>query len=375
MAMSGARAGGDLGALLRRAAAGGRLDRDEGLFLFREADLLELGRAADQRRLQLHPERRVTFILDRNINYTNVCNVYCKFCAFYRRPGHEEGYLLSFEQLGEKIRETLAVGGTQILMQGGVHPDLKIGWYEEMLRWIKANFQIHVHAFSPVEIRRIAEFSELSVKETLVRLRAAGLDSVPGGGAEILADRVREKIAPLKDSSDEWLEVMEIAHELGMRTTATMMFGHLEQDEDILEHLERLRRLQDRTGGFTAFIPWTFQPENTHLKTPKATAVEYLRVLALSRLYLDNFENLQLSYVTMGAKIGQIAMRFGANDFGSLMLEENVVSQAGASFLMPREEIERLIRDAGFAPALRNQRYEILEVLEAPESAGDSLRR
>ncbi len=365
MAMSEAMTRSEVGAILERAAVGERISREEGLRLFREADLLELGRAADVRCKGLHPEGRVTFILDRNINYTNVCNVYCKFCAFYRRPGHAETYVLSFDELRQKIQETVDVGGTQILMQGGVHPDLKIDWYEEMLRWIKANFTIHIHAFSPVEIRRIAEFSDLTVEETLIRLREAGLDSVPGGGAEILSDAVREKIAPLKDSSDEWLEVMEIAHKLGMRTTATMMFGHVEEDTDILEHFDRLRVLQDRTGGFTAFIPWTFQPENTHLKTPKATAVDYLRVLALSRLYLDNFENLQLSYVTMGAKIGQVAMRFGANDFGSLMLEENVVSQAGAKFLMPRKEIERLIRDAGFTPALRNQRYEILEVLKA----------
>ena len=351
--------------LLERAAAGGRLSREEGLSLLHDehADLLELGAAADRRRAAMHPAGRVSFILDRNINYSNVCNVYCKFCAFYRAPGKPDTYVLTREELGQKIEETLAVGGTQILMQGGVHPDLKIDWYEEMLRWIKSNYEIHVHAFSPVEVRRIAEFSDLDLETTISRLVAAGLDSIPGGGAEILVDRVREQIAPLKDTSDEWLEVMETAHRQGLRTTATMMFGHVEQPADIVEHLERLRELQDRTGGFTAFIPWTFQPENTKLHTAKATAVEYLRVLALSRLYLDNFENLQLSYVTMGAKIGQIAMRFGANDFGSLMLEENVVSQAGASFLMPRHEIERLIRDAGFTPVLRNQRYEILEVL------------
>ncbi len=359
-----ARAKAEIVTLLSDAAAGERLSPEGGLRLFREADLLALGQAADLRRKALHPEGRVTFILDRNINYTNVCNVYCKFCAFYRPPGHPEAYVLSHEELGRKIDETLAVGGTQILMQGGVHPELKIDWYEQMLRFIKASYPIHVHAFSPVEVRRIAEFSELSVEGTIRRLVDAGLDSIPGGGAEILADPVRERIAKLKDTSGEWLEVMEIAHGLGLRTTATMMFGHVESDEHIVEHLDRLRALQDRSGGFTAFIPWTFQPENTKLRVPKATAVEYLRVLALSRLYLDNFENLQLSYVTMGAKIGQLAMRFGANDFGSLMLEENVVSQAGADFLMERNEIERLIRDAGFTPALRNQRYEILEVLE-----------
>jgi cyclic dehypoxanthinyl futalosine synthase len=350
-------------ALLERAAAGERLSENEGLQLFEQADLLELGAAADRRRAALHPEGRVSFILDRNINYSNVCNVHCKFCAFYRAPGKAETYLLSREELAIKIEETLAVGGSQILMQGGVHPDLKIDWYEEMLRWIKANYEIHVHAFSPVEVRRIAEFSDLDLATCIRRLVDAGLDSIPGGGAEILVDRVRQEIAPLKDSSDEWLEVMETAHGLGLRTTATMMFGHVETAAEIIEHLDRLRTLQDATGGFTAFIPWTFQPENTRLHTPRATAVEYLRVLALSRLYLDNFTNLQLSYVTMGAKIGQIAMRFGANDFGSLMLEENVVSQAGASFLMERSEIERLIRDAGFRPCLRNQRYELLQLL------------
>ncbi len=365
MAMSEAAPGAlpALDELLARAAAGGRLSPAEGLRLFAEADLLALGAAADARRSALHPERQVTFILDRNINYTNVCNVYCKFCAFYRAPGKADTYVLTREELAQKIEETLAVGGTQILMQGGVHPDLAIDWYEALLAWIKANYNIHVHGFSPIEIRRVAEFSGLDLETTIRRLVAAGLDSIPGGGAEILVDRVRGKISPLKDSADEWLEVMEVAHRLGLRTTATMMFGHVETPAEILEHLERLRALQDRTGGFTAFIPWTFQPDNTHLHTPRATAVEYLRVLALSRLYLDNFANLQLSYVTMGAKIGQIAMRFGANDFGSLMLEENVVSQAGASFLMERSEIERLIRDAGFTPVLRNQRYEVLAVL------------
>lgn len=366
MALSEAARGGEareLSALLERAAAGGRLSQDEGLRLLEEADLLALGEAADRRRLALHPSGQVTFILDRNINYTNVCNVYCKFCAFYRAPGKPDTYVLTREELTQKIEETLAVGGTQILMQGGVHPDLKIDWYEDLLRWIKANFPIHVHAFSPVEIRRVAEFSDLDLETTLRRMIDAGLDSIPGGGAEILVDRVRKQIAPLKDSTDEWLEVMRTAHRLGLRTTATMMFGHVETAADIVEHLERVRALQDETGGFTAFIPWTFQPDHTHLRAPRATAVDYLRVLALSRLYLDNVENLQLSYVTMGAKVGQIAMRFGANDFGSLMLEENVVSQAGAKFLMERGEIERLIRDAGFTPVLRNQRYEVLEVL------------
>jgi cyclic dehypoxanthinyl futalosine synthase len=365
MALSEAKRAESLTALLAGAAAGERLSSVEGLRLLNEAELLDLGAAADARRAQLHPEGLVSYILDRNINYSNVCNIYCRFCAFYRRPGHAEGYVLSREELDRKIEETLAIGGTQILMQGGVHPDLKIEWYEDLLRHIKAKHGIHVHGFSPIEIRSIAEFSGLDLETTIKRLVAAGLDSIPGGGAEILSDRVRKEIAPLKDSAEEWLEVMEVSHHLGLRTTATMMFGHVETAEDIIEHLDRLRNLQDRTGGFTAFIPWIFQPENTHLKAPKATAVEYLRVLALSRLYLDNFENLQLSYVTMGSKIGQAAMRFGANDFGSLMLEENVVRLAGAENLMERIEIERLIRDAGFAPALRNQRYEILERLGA----------
>ena len=365
MALSEARRVGGIGALLAGAAAGERLSREDGVRLLIEAELLELGAAADERRRALHPEGLVTYIIDRNINYSNVCNIYCKFCAFYRRPGHSEGYILTREELDQKIEETIAVGGTQILMQGGVHPDLKIEWYEDMLRHIKAKHGIHVHAFSPIEIRYIAEFSDLDLETTIRRLVAAGLDSIPGGGAEILVDRVRREIAPLKDSTFEWLEVMETAHGLGLRTTATMMFGHVETQAEIVEHLDRLRQVQDRTGGFTAFIPWTFQPENTKMPaTVEASAVEYLRVLALSRLYLDNFENVQLSYVTMGSKIGQVAMRFGANDFGSLMLEENVVRLAGTENLMERVEIERLIRDAGFTPALRNQRYDILARLD-----------
>ncbi len=364
MALSETKRREDLSALLAAAAAGERLSAADGLRLLTEGELLDLGAAADERRRALHSEGLVTYIIDRNINYSNVCNIYCKFCAFYRRPGDAEAYVLSLEELDQKIEETTSIGGTQILMQGGVHPDFKIDWYEEMLRHIKSKHGIHIHAFSPIEIRYMAQFSDLDIETTLRRLVDAGLDSIPGGGAEILNDRVRHEIAPLKDTADEWLEVMEIAHGIGLRTTATMMFGHVETEAEIIEHLDRLRTLQDRTGGFTAFIPWTFQPENTHLKTGEATAVEYLRVLALSRLYLDNFENVQLSYVTMGSKIGQAAMRFGANDFGSLMLEENVVRLAGAENLMERLEIERLIRDAGFRPALRNQRYEILERLE-----------
>jgi cyclic dehypoxanthinyl futalosine synthase len=363
MGLRGMPATAGLAPLLEKAAGGERLGENEGLRLFQEADLLEMGQAADRRRAALHPEGRVTFILDRNINYTNICVVGCRFCAFSRPPGHPRGYVIERESLIRKIDETVAVGGTQILLQGGVNPALGITWYEDLLRFIKGHWEIHVHGFSPVEVRRLAEFSGLDIETTLRRLVDAGLDSIPGGGAEILSDRVRTAISPRKDSSAEWLEVMETAHGLGLRTTATMMFGHREAPGEILRHLELLRRLQDKTSGFTAFIPWSFQPANTRLAAPAATAVDYLRLLALARLYLDNFANLQLSYVTQGAKIGQLALRFGANDFGSLMLEENVVAETGVRLLMPRDEIERLIRDAGFTPALRNQRYEILEVL------------
>lgn len=344
----------------RKAAEGGRLTREEGVALLRDADLLELGLLADTVRERLHPAGVVTYIIDRNINYTNVCNAQCAFCAFYRDLPSREGYLLGQAELAQKIEETLALGGNQILLQGGLHPDLGIEYYEELFRWIKATYPIWIHGLSPAEVQHIAKVSKLTLVEVLKRLTAAGLDSIPGGGAEILSDRVRHIIGISKGSTAEWLEVMEAAHGLGMQTTATMMFGHVETIEERIDHLLHLRDLQDRTGGFTAFIGWTFQPENTALAGDELTSFQYLRTLAVSRLMLDNFPSVQASWVTQGPKIGQLSLRFGANDFGSLMIEENVVSAAGAHFRLTEEQIARSIQDAGFVPKRRNMRYEIV---------------
>ncbi|NOZ24531.1 MAG: dehypoxanthine futalosine cyclase [Nitrospirae bacterium] len=343
-----------------------RIDRETALHMFRNLDLLELGRRADRMRKGLHPEGLVTFIVDRNINYTNVCLNRCRFCAFYRTPGSPEAYVLSEEQILEKIRETLKQGGTQILLQGGLNPDLDLSFYTGMLRAIKREFSINVHGFSPPEISYIARKSGMTLRETLLTLKEAGLDSIPGGGAEILSDRVREVLSPAKIRASEWLEVMEVAHQAGIKSTATMMFGSVEGDEDIIEHLDAVRRLQDRTGGFTAFIPWSFQPGNTEIakqrgaSTASATAVDYLRVLALSRLYLDNIRNIQASWVTQGLKMAQVSLRFGANDFGSTMIEENVVKAAGVSYTVTRDDIINAIRRAGFGPAQRDTFYNIL---------------
>lgn len=342
--------------------SGKRLDADEGLALFRKADLLTLGELANRVRKRLHPERIVTFVVDRNINYTNICVNKCKFCAFYRDADSPEAYLLSKEEIFRKIEETLAQGGTQILMQGGVHPELGIEYFEDLLSSIKSRYTIQIHSLSPSEISYIAKRADLSVLDTLKRLRAAGLDSIPGGGAEILVDRVRKKVSPNKIRWRQWAEVMETAHGLGMITTATMMFGSVETDKEIVEHLIRLRDLQDRTGGFTAFIPWTYQPGNTELGGRAATAVEYLKTLAVSRILLDNFRNIQASWVTQGAKIAQVALEFGANDFGSTMIEENVVAAAGITFRMTRQEIINLIKDAGYTPAQRDTKYTILKI-------------
>ncbi|MCP5120314.1 MAG: dehypoxanthine futalosine cyclase, partial [bacterium] len=310
------------------------MKRSEALDLFASDDLVGIGMAADQVRRRLHPEGVVTYIIDRNINYTNFCTEYCSFCAFYRPLGHEEGYILPTEVILEKIQETVDLGGTGILMQGGLHPELKIEWYEDLLRAIKARFpEVWLHCFSSPEIQNIANVSGLSLRDTIARLRDAGLDSIPGGGAEILDDDVRHKIARLKCSSQEWVDVHRTAHSLGMRTTATMMFGCGETIEQRMNHLDIVREIQEDTGGFTAFIPWTFQPENTALgrKVPEeSTAVEYLKTLAISRLYLENFLNVQSSWVTQGLKTCQIGLRFGGNDVGSIMIEENVVSAAGA---------------------------------------------
>jgi cyclic dehypoxanthinyl futalosine synthase len=339
------------------------MTRQEALDLFGSPDLIGLGMAADQLRRKLHPEGVVTYIVDRNINYTNFCTEYCTFCAFYRPLGHAEGYILSQEAIFEKIQETIDLGGTGILMQGGLHPGLKIEWYEDLLRSIKRRFQIHLHCFSSPEIVNIAEVSGLSLRDTILRLRDAGLDSIPGGGAEILDDAVRRRISRLKCTTQEWVDVHLEAHRLGMRTTATMMFGCGESLEERLNHLEVVRRIQDETGGFTAFIPWTFQRAHTalaHSVKEEATAVEYLKTLAISRLYLEGIENVQASWVTQGLKTCQVALRFGANDVGSVMLEENVVSAAGTHHRASEEELRRLIRDAGFVPKQRDTLYHSL---------------
>lgn len=353
--------------MIAKARAGERIDDAEALLLFERATLPELGEGAHAVRMRLHPEPVCTYIVDRNINYTNTCITYCKFCAFYRPPGHPEEYTLSREALAQKIRETKALGGVQILLQGGHHPYLKLDWYEDVLRFMKS-FDIHVHGFSPPEIQHFATLNKMPVREVLVRLRAAGLDSIPGGGAEILVDRVRETISPLKIRSEAWLEVMEEAHALGMKTTCTMMYGHVETYADRVEHLRKLREQQDRAlargngGGYTAFICWSLQPDNTEMAgTPKSGGHEYLKTLAIARMYLDNIPNLQSSWVTQGEKIGQLALLFGANDMGSTMLEENVVSQAGATFRMTEAAIRRVIEDLGFLPRRRNMYYQILE--------------
>jgi len=381
-----------------------RITRKEGLRLLRKADLLELGRMADSARKNLHPEGIVTFIVDRNINYTNVCINRCLFCAFWKTENDPEAYLLERDDLFKKIEETIQLGGTQILIQGGLHPKLDIAYFLSLLKDIKNRFDINVHGFSPPEVCYMADRSDLTIQETLRLLRDAGLDSIPGGGAEILSDRVREILSPRKIKSSRWLKVMEDAHRLGMKTTATMMFGSIEKTEDIIEHLDAVRNLQDRTGGFTAFIPWSFQPGNTALakslehraksekqraqsgernaesvefrsrgknlalssghlvhKIHPATAVEYLKILALSRIYLDNIKNIQASWVTQGLKLAQVALRFGANDFGSTMLEENVIASTGVSYRVSKEDIIKAIRDTGFNPAQRNTQYKILQ--------------
>ena len=338
------------------------MTRNEALDLFRSDDLIGLGMAADQVRRKLHPDGIVSYIIDRNINYTNFCTEYCSFCAFYRPMGHAEGYLHPKEVIFDKIQETLDLGGTGILMQGGLHPELKIEWYEDLLRSIKQRFNIWCHCFSAPEIMNIAKVSGLSLYDTLARLKDAGLDSLPGGGAEILDDQVRRRISRLKSSVQDWIDVHRTCHALGLRTTATMMFGTGETIEQRMNHFDIVRQIQEETGGFTAFIPWSFQRENTSLGRfvkEEATAVEYLKVLALSRLYLENVLNIQSSWVTPGLKTCQIGLRFGGNDVGSIMIEENVVSAAGAHHRASEEELRRLIRDAGFVPKQRDTLYRI----------------
>ena len=345
----------------RKVFAGERLSRDEGIFLLESVDLLSLGELADSTRRRLHPEGLVTYIIDRNINYTNVCTAQCAFCAFYRDLPSKEGYVLSKDEFRQKIEETLALGGEQILLQGGLHPDLGIEYYEELFQWMKTSYpKLWVHGLSPAEVKHICRVSKLSTAEAVRRLIAAGLDSIPGGGAEVLSNRVRNIIGIAKGSTEDWLEVMEVAQRQGLKTTATMMFGHVETLEERIDHFLHLRSLQDRTRGFTAFIAWTFQPENTALAGDEVTSFQYLRTLAVARVMLDNFANIQASWVTQGGKIGQMSLRFGANDFGSLMIEENVVSSAGAQFRLTEAEIARNIQGAGFVPKRRTMHYDII---------------
>jgi cyclic dehypoxanthinyl futalosine synthase len=349
---------------------GRRIDQDEALFLFREAELSTLAYLADEIRRRKHPEGVVTYIIDRNLNPTNVCVTDCGFCAFYAKPKDlEKSYVLEREEIYKRVQETVDVGGVQVLMQSGHHPQLGVEWFEELMRDLKERWPaLHLHAMAPSEIEHLGRVSKVSTREVLKRLMEAGMDSMPGGGAEVLVERVRERIAPRKTTTDDWLRIMREAHELGMRTTATMMFGHVETDAERIEHFERIRALQDETGGFTAFIDWTFQPGDNPLGREllaegwhKATHADYFRTTALARIYLDNIDNLQASFVTQGADAAQLSLRMGCNDFGSAMLEENVVSAAGCFELVDLDRIERHIREAGFVPRQRNQAYDIID--------------
>ena len=359
---------GHVGAVLDRALAGQRIGTDDALALLRSRDLVRVGRAADELRGRKVDPKRVTFIIDRNVNYTNVCHTDCDFCAFYRRPGdRREGYLLPKPVIFKKIEETLALGGTGLLMQGGHHPDLGIEYYEDLFRSIKERYRVHLHVLSPPEIQHIARRSKLSIPQTLSRLRDAGLDSIPGGGAEILVDRVRDKIAPKKTKSAEWLGVMRDAHRLGVSSTATMMYGHVETLEDRVEHLRKIRDLQDETGGFRAFISWTFQADGNRLAAQVApdsmpTSFDYLLTQAVSRIYLDNVDHIQSSWVTQGMKVGQVALGFGADDMGSVMIEENVVSAAGTTHRATTDDFVRAIRALGKVPVQRDTLYREVKV-------------
>ena len=349
-------------ALTDKVRAGRRLDAAEALDLYRAAPTAVLGGLADAIRARKHPDRVVTYIIDRNVNYTNVCVARCNFCAFYRPVGSPEGYVLGFDELFRKIDETIAVGGIQLLLQGGHNPDLPLSWYEDLFRAVKQRYPaFKLHALSPPEVIHLSRLSQLPVPAVIDRLIAAGLDSIPGGGAEVLVDRVRQLLHCYgKATSDEWLDVMRHAHRAGLRTTATMMYGTVETDEERLEHMLRLRDLQDETGGFTAFITWSYQPAHTELSGTEATGIDYLRTLAIARIVLDNFDNLQASWVTQGGKVGQLSLAYGANDMGSVMIEENVVRAAGASYCMDELEIVRNIEDAGFAAKRRNMHYDVL---------------
>lgn len=348
--------------ILDKTSKGKRLSFDEAVLLFKKADILELARAADDSCRKKHPEGRATFLIDRNVNYTNICQNQCCFCAFYRPKGHPEAYVLSQKEIEEKIAETIELSGTQVMLQGGINPDLKIDYYTNMFSKIKKKFSIRIHSLSPPEVVHIAESAGISISEALKELIKAGLDSLPGGGAEILVDRVRKRISPRKISSSRWLEVMEEAHNLGLKTTATMMIGTVETIEDRITHLQKVRDLQDRTGGFISFIPWSFQPGNTSLGGKSVSPIEYLSTLSISRLFLDNFPNVQGSWVTQGKDIGQICLSFGANDLGSIMIEENVVRAAGVSHRITVDEMVDLIRKAGKIPAHRDTEFNILKV-------------
>ena len=357
--------------LEKKIREGGRISPAEALEIYRWP-LALVGELANERRNQAKREHHggrgeevVTYIVDRNINYTNVCDVYCKFCAFYRTETDPDHYVLSHEQIDRKIDELVAVGGNQILLQGGHHPRLGLEWYLDLLRHLRGKYpQVNIHGFSPPEFNHFAEVFGMPLEQVIAKFREAGLGSIPGGGAEILVDRVRQRIAPRKCDTEAWLRVMETGHRQGLRSSATMMFGHVETVAERIEHLDRLRELQDRTGGFTAFICWTFQPEHTVLKGVKIGSHEYLRMQALSRIFLDNIPNVQSSWVTQGPAMGQVALKFGANDFGSLMMEENVVSSAGTSFRLTLEEMRRLIRGAGYEPRQRNNNYELIDKAE-----------
>jgi cyclic dehypoxanthinyl futalosine synthase len=359
--------------LLDKGVAGERLSPEEGLQLLESHDLASLGRAASEVSSRKHPENYRTYNIDRNINYSNICTAVCDFCAFYRTPKSGDGYVLDREVILEKIRETVEVGGDQILLQGGLHPTLPLEWYEEILQDIKHHYpQVNIHGFSPPEIYHFSKLTKLSVRDVLVRLQTAGLGSLPGGGAEILVDRVRREMTRGKVLSDDWLDVSRQWHLLGGRSSATMMFGSVETLAERIEHLERLRQLQDETGGFTSFICWTFQPDHTDMaEIPKASSFEYLKTLAVSRLYLDNFNNLQSSWVTQGLKIGQLALLHGANDMGSLMLEENVVAEAGTVYHLTLQQIRDAISELGYVPRQRNVFYELIDedhALHVPEN-------
>jgi cyclic dehypoxanthinyl futalosine synthase len=351
-----------ISAIASKVREGGRVDAVEALELYRHAPTSLLGELADAVRARKHPERVVTYIIDRNVNYTNVCVAKCNFCAFYREVGSSEGYVLGFDELFRKIDETIAVGGVQLLLQGGHNPDLPLQWYEDLFRAVKERYpSFKLHALSPPEVIHLSRLSGLPASEIIRRLIVAGLDSIPGGGAEILVDRVRQLLHCYgKATADEWLDVMRHAHRAGLRTTATMMYGTVETDDERLEHMLRLRALQDETGGFTAFITWSYQPDHTELGGREATGIDYLRTLAIARIVLDNFDNLQASWVTQGGKVGQLSLAYGANDMGSVMIEENVVRAAGASYCMDEVEIVRNIENAGFVAKRRNMHYDLL---------------